>query len=176
MNKDLTPTELTALFPVGKIVELLPDTRKKVAFVLEMAESIFFIPNLLHDTFDDEEEILPEEIQSVVEKALNDTPLKAMFSFSLGEEWTSSKALRNANKVSRGMWKYIWALIYADLAKTYQLSWKNYNCLLLTLLKKPTAGGVLVRGYDFETEDIDPDIEKHSDSCPDFPPLDLDKQ
>ena len=170
---DLSPAEIMSRFPVGKMMELSADVRQKIVFLTEIVKATDHINRVIAENFKEGQDVTNADIYKVVEKALNDNPLKSMLSITMGNGWANPASMLAAKSNIHLLKSLIWTLIYADIIKTYHITRKTWLSIKFCILEQPVAGGILVQGYEFRPEDLNPDAKKQSNKCPDFPPFDI---
>ena|SRR5271157_740935 len=162
-NKSLSPAEIQALFPIGKILELSAQARAKIIFLTEIMNSTMFI----HDLILKDENIKPEDIKGIILKTFDIDPWKSMTSVAMGGGWDSPFCEYVAISNITLMKNLVWAIVYSEVVKTYNICRKDWLSLKMEILEKPMAGGILIQGYEFSAKDLGHDSKA---ICPDYPP------
>lgn len=167
----LKPEEIQRRFPIGRILELQPETKVKITFLAKLMSDIDLVQRMLAEKFKGQT-ATGEAITESIDLLLQAHPFEGMLSIALGNGWNGPDAYLHAQSNSACLRKIIWSLIYADIVTDYDISRADWLKLKLSLLENPPGGGVLVCGYEFREADFGHkgSSQGHSDTCPDYPP------
>lgn len=175
----MTPHEIMRTYPIGRILELSPETKQRIKFLAICLESVDLAQRKLQERLGNLHAlgtpVTGDQITEVIDDMLAAQPLEGMLSISLGNGWNDGNAYLHAKNASTVLRKVIWSLLYASVAEDYSMDRPTWLKLKLSLLENPPGGGLLVRGYEFSEKELGHEGNRNRppDICPDFPPSNI---